>query len=61
MTYESSTQVESKIRPGVTFVIAKMSFGRRMELVRRIRELALRCEFLHSGKSTEEKLALPAI
>lgn len=56
MTYESSTQVDSKIRPGVRFVIAKMSFGRRMELVRRIRELALRCEFLNSGKSTEEKL-----
>jgi len=56
MTYESSTQVESKVRPGVTFVIVKMSFGRRMELVRRIRELALRCEFLNSGTSTEEKL-----
>lgn len=57
MIYESSTRVESKIRPGVTFVIAKMSFGRRMELVQRIRDLALRCEFLNSGKSTEEKLA----
>ena len=56
MRYESSSQIESKIRPGVTFVIAKMSFGRRMELVRRIREMALRCEFLQSGKSTEEKL-----
>lgn len=56
MTYESSVRVESKTRPGVAFIIAKMSFGRRMELVRRIRELALRCEFLNAGKSTEEKL-----
>lgn len=56
MTYQSLTQVESKIRPGVTFVIAKISFGRRMELVRRIRELALRCEFLNSGQTTEGKL-----
>jgi len=56
MTYESSTRVESKISPGVAYVIAKMSFGRRMELVRRIRELALRCEFLSSGRSAEEKI-----
>ncbi len=56
MTYESSARVDSIIRPGVAFVIAKMSFGRRMELVRRIRELALRCEFLNAGKSAEEKL-----
>jgi hypothetical protein len=56
MTYESSARVESKARPGVAFVIAKMSFGRRMELVRRIRELTLRCEFLNAGQSTEEKL-----
>jgi hypothetical protein len=56
MTYESSVRVESKARPGVAFVIAKMSFGRRMELIRRIRDLALRCEFLNGGKSMEEKL-----
>lgn len=56
MTYESSTRIDSKARPGVAYVIAKMSFGRRMELVRRIRELTLRCEFLNAGQSTEEKL-----
>jgi len=56
MTYESTTRAESRARPGVTFIIAKMSFGRRMELVRRIRELSLRREFLNAGKSTEEKL-----
>ena len=56
MTYESSTRIESRIRPGVAFVIAKMSFGRRMELVRRIRDLTLRCECLNAGQSTEEKL-----
>jgi len=56
MTYESCTRVESKVRPGVTFVIAKMSFGRRMELVRRIRDLSLRSECVNSGKTTEEKV-----
>ena len=56
MNYESSIRVESKVRPGVAFVIAKISFERRMDLIRRIRELAMRCEFLDSGESTEEKL-----
>jgi hypothetical protein len=56
MTYESSARVDSRARPGVTFVIARMSFGRRMELVRRIRELTARCEFLNAGQSTEGKL-----
>ncbi len=56
MIYDSSARVDSKARPGVAFVITKMSFGRRMELVRRIREVALRCEFLNGGKSAEEKL-----
>ena len=56
MNYESSSRVESKVRPGVAFVIAKMSFGRRIELIRRIRELALKCEFLNAGEAAEEKL-----
>src|SRR5438309_9806600 len=56
MTYASSARVESKVRPGVAFVISKMSFGRRMELIRGIRELSLKCEFLNAGESSVEKL-----
>ena len=56
MNYESSNRVESKLRPGVAFAIAKMSFGRRFELIRRIRELALKCEFMNAGESVDEKL-----
>jgi hypothetical protein len=56
MNYESLSRVESKAKPGVAFVIAKMSFGRRIELIRRIRELALKCEFLNAGESPKEKL-----
>jgi hypothetical protein len=56
MNYESCTRVESRVRPGIAFVISKMSFGRRMELIRRIRELSLKCEFLNAGESTDEKL-----
>ena len=56
MNYESSRRIESQIVPGVAFVIAKISFGRRIELIRRVRELAAKCEFLTAGESVEEKL-----
>ena len=56
MNYESTIRVESKVRPGVAFVIARISFERRIELIRRIRELAIRCEFLNAGESAEEKM-----
>ena len=56
MNYESCTRIESRIRPGVAFVISRMSFERRMDLIRRIRELSLKCEFLKAGQSAEDKL-----
>jgi hypothetical protein len=33
-----------------------MSFERRMDLIRRIRELSLKCEFHEAGESAEDKL-----
>jgi hypothetical protein len=56
MTYESVTVVESKISAGVTFTVAKMSFSRRLELMRRIRELAGRIEFLDAGQAPGNKM-----
>jgi hypothetical protein len=56
MTYESVTLVESRITPGVTFTVAKMSYGRRMELMRQIRELSRRMEFLEAGKEPADKM-----
>ena len=56
MTYESAVEVESKVAPGVRFTVAKMSFGRRMELMRRIRELGRRMEFLEAGHEPGEKM-----
>ena len=56
MTYESEKVVESKAAPGVRFRVARMSFGRRMELMREVRELARRKEFLESGQSAEERM-----
>jgi hypothetical protein len=38
MSYDSVAVVESAIRDGVSFRVARMSFGRRVELMRRVRE-----------------------
>src|SRR5262245_24583585 len=55
MEYESTVCVESRRTTGVRFVVARMSFGRRVELMRRVRELARRGEFLQAGKGAGDK------
>jgi hypothetical protein len=40
----------------VSYTVAKMSFGRRVELTRRIRELAARREFVEAGDTPNEKM-----
>ena len=40
VTFESTVTLDSKSVPGVRFTILRMSFGRRMELFRQIREIA---------------------
>jgi hypothetical protein len=54
--YASESVVESRTAPGVTFTVAKMSFGRRVELMRRVRELARRTEFLAASGEAGEKM-----
>jgi hypothetical protein len=54
--YESVAVIESKVLPGVKFTVTRMSFDRRVELMRQIRELARRAEFLAAGQSTEDKM-----
>ncbi len=56
MNYESVKTVESRVAPGVTLSVAKMSFGRRTELMRRVRDLARQMEFLEAGKQSEDKM-----
>ena len=56
MTYESVAVVESRVAPGVTFAVARMSFGRRVDLMRRVRELARRMEFLEAGKEPGDRM-----
>ena len=56
MTYESERIVESQVAAGVRFRVARISFGRRMELMREVRELARRKEFLESGQDAEGRM-----
>ena len=54
-TYESSVTRESRLYPGVRYRIARMSFGRRCELARMVRELSQRLEFHNAGASLRDK------
>jgi len=41
---------------GVRYGIARLTFGRRLELARRIREIGRKAEFLAAGTDAREKL-----
>jgi hypothetical protein len=56
MNYNSSEVIESQLVSGVAFTVSKMSYGRRVELMRRIRELARRLEFLEAGSAPGDKM-----
>ena len=49
-------EVESRVARGVTFTVARMSFGRRVELMRRVRELAGEWSSWRPGKAPGEKM-----
>jgi hypothetical protein len=55
-SYASEALVKSRTVPGVTFTIAKMSFGRRVELMRRVREMTRRTEFLAASEEAGDKM-----
>ncbi len=56
MTYESTVTKTSRLHDGVTFEIVRMSFSRRIELTRRVRELGAKIPFLGGGDNVEEQL-----
>jgi len=56
MTYESEVVIASEVAPGVTFTVFKMSYGRRSELMRRIKDLARRHEFLGASERLEDRM-----
>jgi hypothetical protein len=54
--YDSIVSMESKAAPGVRFAIHRISFGRRMELSRRVREISRKAEFLEASTELHEKI-----
>jgi len=56
MDWSSHKIVESRVAPGVSFVLARMSFGRRMELMKQIRELVRRVEFHEAGQDAKDRM-----
>lgn len=56
MEYASTKTCQSETVPGVTFTIYRMSFGRRIELTKRVRELGQRIEFLEAGSDMQDKI-----
>jgi hypothetical protein len=56
MMYESEITVESQLALGVTFTVAKMSFARRTNLMRQVRELARQTAFLKAGRDPEQQM-----
>ena len=54
--YESSVAISSQVMPGVRFSIPRMSFARRTELLRGIRDLAAKLPFLASSSEFGEKI-----
>src|SRR5580658_622631 len=54
--YESVVSIDSKAAPGVKFAIHRISFGRRMELSRRVREITRKAEFLEASTELHEKI-----
>jgi hypothetical protein len=54
--YDSVISIDSKAAPGVRFAIHRISFGKRMELSRRVREISQKAEFLEAGTELHEKI-----
>lgn len=54
--YESVIWMVSEAAPGVRFSIQRVSFGRRLELSRKIREISRKAEFLQASTELHERI-----
>lgn len=44
------------LHPGVEFAVSRMSFGRRIELMKKVRDLATRAEFFEAGCDEKNRM-----
>jgi hypothetical protein len=54
--WESRIWFDAEAMEGVRYEIVRVSFGRRIELARRIREIGRKMEYLEAGSDAREKL-----
>jgi hypothetical protein len=54
--WQSSITVHSQSWPGVDFVIARITFGRRLDLLKRVRDLAVRLEYFDAGREEKNRI-----
>jgi hypothetical protein len=54
--YESVSWFDAQSAQGVRFAVARISFGRRIEFARRMREIGRKVEFLSASDDAREKL-----
>jgi hypothetical protein len=55
-SWSSAKTIASGVRPGVELVVARMTFGRRLELMRKVRDLAARLEFFEAGREARNEM-----
>jgi hypothetical protein len=55
-SFDSALWFDAESAAGVRYSIARLTFGRRLELARRIREIGRKAEFLAAGTDAREKL-----
>jgi hypothetical protein len=63
MDYASTVTMDSKVAPGVRLTVRRMSFGRRVELTRQVKQLLGQLEFLsakEAGVADQTEAALVA-
>ena len=48
--------VASEAMPGVEFVVARMTFGRRLELMKKVRDLSGRIEYFDAGRDEKNRM-----
>ena len=56
MQFESTRTIQSEACAGVAFTIARMTFGRRVELMRRVRQLSGQLEFANAGHEIADRV-----
>lgn len=56
ISWDSHKTVASEEMAGVAFVISRMTFGRRLELMKGVRDLAARIEYFDAGRDEKNRM-----